>query len=165
MKLQTILKALFLIPLLCLTLQTAMGQGIQHIRLNIGTAHPLEGTSYYINIFRGGDKIKLTAESLEMGIGDKKKFVLMDIAITPEQFQSMVDAVMKIKPTDIVGGPHPDFLHSISYDLSIGNRHTNMVYSVASPAYQTDERKLNDFQAAYQLILNTARLDLEKLER
>lgn len=165
MKMLIMLKAFLFLSMLCSTSYTALSQDIQSINLKIGTSMPLEGTSYNIGIFRGMDSIKLKVESVELNFGKPKEPVVKEMSITVEQFDAIVNSMMNIKSVDVVGGPHPNFLHSVPVSISVGKMGNFVSYHVASPYYHSKERSLNDFLACYELILKTAMLDSEKLPK
>lgn len=126
---------------------------------------PLDGTSYSINIFRNTDTIKLKVESLEIDFKEPKEAIVKEIFISIEQFDAIVNSVMNINKIDVIGGPHPNFLHSVPVSISIGNPATSISYYVSSPHYQSEERNLNEFIACYELILQTAKLDSKNIQK
>jgi hypothetical protein len=163
-----ILKTFLLLILLCSTGYAALSQDIQSINLKIGTSMPLEGTSYNIGIFRGIDRIgsiKLKVESLELNLGKPKEPIVKEMSITVEQFDAIVNSIMNIKQADIVGGPHPNFLHSVPVSISAGKMGNFISYNVASPYYHSKERNLTDFLTCYELIMKAAMLDSERLPK
>lgn len=84
--------------------------------------------------------------------------IVEERTITESQFQAVVQAVLKIRSTDILHGPHPYVLDGSTCSISYGASGAAVTYTANTPDYATDERRLRDFLDAFELILKTAAL-------
>jgi hypothetical protein len=162
---------LSLIFISLLSLTAAFSQEVRIIELEYSTAVRPDNarvkvhisrdthTSYSVRVESVSTWLEINPNSLKPETKPTEK----RIAITEGQFQALVTSLQKIRPTDIIGGPHPSLLDGASCSIYYGANGTGITYHVNTPDYETDERNLNKFLDAYKLILRTAELDPEKI--
>ncbi|SIT88551.1 hypothetical protein [Pontibacter indicus] len=165
---KTILSIIFISVL---TLSAVFGQEVRFINLEYSSAARLDNARVKVHISRDPDNaysVRVESLSLRSAINPstlkpENKPKEQKITITEEQFRNLVTSLDRIKPIDIINGPHPIFLDGSSCYISYGANGTGVTYYVKTPNHDTGKRNLNDFLDAYKLILRTADLDPEKI--
>ncbi|WP_439882766.1 hypothetical protein ACSX1A_06255 [Pontibacter sp. MBLB2868] len=149
----------------------ALGQEVTFVKLEYITAVRPDNAHVKVDIFQDIDnsyRLKVEALSLWLKIKPQSlkpevKPTTVEISITEEQFQKIVNSLQRIKQEDIIGGPHPSILDGSTCSISYGSLGTAVSFQVNTPGYDTYRRELSDFLEAFKLILTTANLDPKQI--